>query len=89
MYKNIESKIINILRILSVDMIEKAISGHSEMPLGFVPMMFVLWCKIMNFNQKYPLWKERDRFIFNVIFTYTSVPENNQKLTINLQFSMY
>ena len=58
-------KIINTLRVLSVDMIEKANSGHPGMPLGCAPMMFVLWCKVMNFNPNQPLWKERDRFILS------------------------
>jgi transketolase len=62
---NIEKKVINTMRTLSVDMIEKANSGHPGAPLGCAPMMFVLWCKIMNFNPSYPLWKERDRFIMS------------------------
>ena len=61
----IENKIINTLRILSIDMVEKANSGHPGMPLGCAPMMYVLWCKIMNFNPYDPLWKERDRFILS------------------------
>jgi transketolase len=62
---NIEKKVINTMRTLSVDMIEKANSGHPGAPLGCAPMMFVLMCKIMNFNPSYPLWKERDRFIMS------------------------
>jgi len=61
----VENKVINTLRILSVDMIEKANSGHPGMPLGCAPMMFVLWCKIMNFNPANPLWEDRDRFILS------------------------
>jgi transketolase len=52
-----ENKIINTLRILSIDMIENANSGHPGMPLGCAPMMFVLWCKIMNFNPKNPKFR--------------------------------
>ena len=62
---NIEKKVINTMRTLSVDMIEKANSGHPGAPLGCAPMMFVLMCKIMNFNTSYPLWKQRDRFIMS------------------------
>ena len=51
----IEQKIINSLRILSVDMIENANSGHPGMVLGCAPIMFILWCKIMNFNILNPL----------------------------------
>lgn len=61
----IEKKIINTLRILSIDMIEKANSGHPGAPLGCAPMMFVLWCKIMNLNSSNPLWLNRDRFILS------------------------
>lgn len=61
----LENKIINTMRLLSVDMVEKANSGHPGMPLGCAPMMYVLWCKIMNFNPYNPLWKERDRFILS------------------------
>ena len=61
----IEKKVINTLRILSIDMIEKANSGHPGAPLGCAPMMFVLWCKIMIFNSSNPLWLNRDRFILS------------------------
>ena len=60
-----EKKIINTLRSLSVDMIEKSNSGHPGMPLGCAPMMFILWCKIMNFNPENPLMFNRDRFVLS------------------------
>ena len=55
----LEEKIINTLRILSIDMVEKANSGHPGMPLGCAPTMFILWCKIMKFEPY------RDRFILS------------------------
>jgi transketolase len=58
-------KIINTLRLLSVDMVDKANSGHPGMPLGCAPAMFVLWCKIMNYNPENPLWEYRDRFVLS------------------------
>jgi transketolase len=58
-------KIINTLRLLSVDMVDKANSGHPGMPLGCAPAMFVLWCKIMNYNHENPLWEHRDRFVLS------------------------
>ena len=60
-----DNKIINTLRFLSIDMIEKANSGHPGMVLGCAPMMFVLWCKIMNFDPSNPLLFDRDRFILS------------------------
>ena len=62
---DIENKIINTLRILSVDMVEKANSGHPGAPLGCAPMIFILMCKIMNFNPNNPLMLNRDRFILS------------------------
>ena len=62
---NLEYKIINTLRGLSIDMVDAANSGHPGMPLGCAPMMFVLWCKIMNHNPNNPLWYARDRFILS------------------------
>jgi len=60
-----EFKIVNTLRMLSVDMVEKANSGHPGMPLGCAPLMFVLWCKVMNFSPTKSLLKYRDRFILS------------------------
>ena len=60
-----EFKIINTLRVLSVDMVEKANSGHPGMPLGCAPLMFILWCKVMNFSPTKSLLKNRDRFILS------------------------
>jgi transketolase len=65
MCNNLTIKIINTLRLLSVDMVDKSNSGHPGMPIGCAPMMFVLWCKIMKFNPDVPLWNNRDRFILS------------------------
>ena len=62
---NLEFDIINTLRLLSVDMVDAANSGHPGMPLGCAPMMYILWCKIMNFKPSDPKWLHRDRFILS------------------------
>jgi len=62
---NLYYKIINTLRVLCVDIVDKSNSGHPGMPLGCAPTMFVLWCFIMNFNHKEPTWENRDRFILS------------------------
>lgn len=62
---DLEKDIINTLRLLSVDMVDTANSGHPGMPLGCAPMMFILWSKIMNFNPDDPTWIYRDRFILS------------------------
>ena len=62
---SLNTKVINTMRVLSVDMVDKANSGHPGMPLGCAPSMFVLWCLIMNYNPEDPLWIHRDRFILS------------------------
>jgi transketolase len=62
---NLNYKIINTLRLLSVDMVNNANSGHPGMPLGCAPTIFVLFCMIMKYNYEEPLWDLRDRFILS------------------------
>lgn len=64
-FSEIDYKNINTLRCLSVDMVDKANSGHPGMPLGCAPIMYILWCKIMRFNPLNPKWMLRDRFVLS------------------------
>jgi transketolase len=56
---------INTLRFLSVDMVEKAKSGHPGLPLGAAPMAYVLWDRFLHHNPANPKWPNRDRFILS------------------------
>lgn len=56
---------INTLRLLAVDMIEKANSGHPGLPLGASPMGYTLFHHILKHNPKNPGWFNRDRFILS------------------------
>ncbi|MBR4079477.1 MAG: transketolase, partial [Christensenellaceae bacterium] len=56
---------INTVRMLAVDMIQKANSGHPGLPLGASPMVYTLWAKQMKHNPANPDWKNRDRFILS------------------------
>lgn len=61
----IETSAINSIRMLSIDMIEQANSGHPGMPMGAAPMAYELWVNHMNHNPKNPNWFNRDRFILS------------------------
>lgn len=63
--KNIEQLGINTARVLSIDGVQKANSGHPGLPLGAAPMAHVLWAHQMHYNPKSPLWPNRDRFILS------------------------
>lgn len=56
---------INALRMLSVDMINKANSGHPGICLGAAPMAYSLWTRFIKQNPKNPNWTNRDRFILS------------------------
>lgn len=55
----------NTLRMLAVDAVEKAASGHPGMPLGAADMAFVLWHDFLKFDPTDPHWPNRDRFILS------------------------
>ncbi len=56
---------INTLRLLAVDGVQKANSGHPGMPMGCSPIAYLLYSKIMKHNPANPKWLNRDRFILS------------------------
>ena len=62
---NLEQKIINTLRSLSVDTIQKANSGHPGIALGAAPVVYTLFAKHLKHNPKNSKWQNRDRFILS------------------------
>ncbi len=63
--KNIEQKVINTIKFLSVDAIEKANSGHPGLPMGAATMAYTLWSKFLKGSGKNPNWPNRDRFVLS------------------------
>jgi transketolase len=47
---DIDNLCINTIRILSIDAVEKAASGHPGMPMGAAPMAYVLWTRFFQHN---------------------------------------
>ena len=58
-------KMATAVRMLSVDMIEKAGSGHPGAPLGLADVVTVLWGQFLKFDASAPNWLNRDRFILS------------------------
>jgi len=57
--------IINTIRTLSMDAVEKAKSGHPGTPMALAPVAFRLWDKFMRHSPENPDWPNRDRFILS------------------------
>ncbi|MEK7249363.1 MAG: 1-deoxy-D-xylulose-5-phosphate synthase N-terminal domain-containing protein, partial [Bacteroidota bacterium] len=56
---------INTIRCLSIDVIQKAKSGHPGMPMGMAPFGYLLWTKHLKHNPRNPKWVNRDRFVLS------------------------
>lgn len=63
--RSIVLKSINTIRLLAVDAIQKANSGHPGMPMALAPIAYTLYLKIMKHNPDNPKWLNRDRFILS------------------------
>ena len=53
------------IRVLSMDAVQKANSGHPGMPMGMADIAVALWAHHLKHNPKNPLWPDRDRFVLS------------------------
>jgi len=56
---------INTIKMLAVDGVEKANSGHPGMPMGAAAYTFALWTRYLRFNPQDTDWPNRDRFVLS------------------------
>lgn len=61
---DIDQLAISTIRLLAVDAVAHANSGHPGAPLGLAPVAHALW-KRMKFDPKNPTWVNRDRFVLS------------------------
>jgi transketolase len=55
----------NVLRVLSMDMVQQANAGHPGAPMGMADIAQVLWNDFLQHNPANPRWWNRDRFILS------------------------
>ncbi|QJE74735.1 transketolase [Aerophototrophica crusticola] len=55
----------NALRVLAMDAVEQARSGHPGMPMGMADVATVLFTKFLRFDPTDPAWPDRDRFVLS------------------------
>jgi transketolase len=65
MSAQLDQRCIDTMRFLAVDAVQKADSGHPGMPLGAMPMAYVLWDRFLKYNPRNPGWTDRDRFVLS------------------------
>ncbi|MGC9157547.1 MAG: transketolase [Terracidiphilus sp.] len=62
---SLDQQSIDTLRLLAVDAVEKAKSGHPGAPLGCAPMAYLLFHRYMKHNPADARWTDRDRFVLS------------------------
>ena len=60
-----DKQCINSLKMLGIDMIDHAGSGHPGIVLGAANVLYTLYAKCLNINPKDPKWFNRDRFVLS------------------------
>ncbi|UCD23381.1 MAG: transketolase [Gemmatimonadota bacterium] len=56
---------INTVRVLSMEAVQQANSGHPGAPMALAPITYILWTKHLRHNPKNPNWLARDRFVLS------------------------
>ena len=81
------SQMANAVRFLSIDMVNKANSGHPGAPLGMADFITVLYKDFLHYNPKNPNWHNRDRFVLSnghaSALLYSVLHLTGQELTID------
>jgi len=60
-----EQLAVDAVRMLSIDAVQKANSGHPGMPMGMADLAVVLWSEHLNVDPDHPQWPDRDRFVLS------------------------
>jgi len=55
----------NAIRVLAMDAVEQAKSGHPGMPMGMADVATVLFSRFLKFHPADPAWPDRDRFVLS------------------------
>jgi transketolase len=61
----LEAEMANALRVLVMDAVQQANSGHPGMPLGMANVATVLFNRFLRVDPAHPTWPDRDRFILS------------------------
>ena len=63
--QDIDQLAINTIRMLVVDAVQKANSGHPGTPMDAAPAAYTLWQRVLRYDPADPAWFNRDRFVLS------------------------
>jgi transketolase len=61
----LERRMADAIRVLAIDAIERAKSGHPGLPMGMADVATTLWTRFHKFDAADPRWPDRDRFVLS------------------------
>ncbi|HEX4734324.1 MAG TPA: transketolase [Thermoleophilaceae bacterium] len=62
---DIDRLCVDTIRMLSIDAVEQAKSGHPGTPMALAPIGYVLYMRVMRHSPLHPDWPDRDRFVLS------------------------
>ncbi|MEZ4416224.1 MAG: transketolase [Gemmatimonadota bacterium] len=62
---DLERLMIDAVRVLSMDAVQRANSGHPGTPMALAPLGYLTWTRHLKHNPGNPAWLDRDRFVLS------------------------
>ena len=63
--RQLQTRTIDVIRGLAMDMPQKANSGHPGTAMALAPLAYALWSRVMRYDASDPHWPNRDRFVLS------------------------
>ncbi len=60
-----QARMADTLRLLAIDAVQQASSGHPGMPMGMAEIAVALWARQLRHDPADPAWPDRDRFVLS------------------------
>jgi len=61
-----DQHLVDAIRVLAMDAVQKANSGHPGAPMGLAPIAYEVWTRHLRHNPLDPMWPDRDRFVLSL-----------------------
>jgi len=61
-----DQHLVDAIRVLTMDAVQQANSGHPGAPMGLAPLGYEVWTRHLRHNPLDPSWPDRDRFILSL-----------------------
>jgi len=64
-WSDADARTVDLIRVLAMDAVERAGSGHPGTAMSLAPAAYLLYQKVMRHDPADPLWPGRDRFVLS------------------------